>query len=168
MAAVPVFIGLGSNSVRAISDLKSGLEQLRKHPDLEFSQVSSFYQTEPQEFKDQPWFTNAVAKFYVNSSLTPVRLIEDLLKIEALMGRKRDPSLPRFGPRVLDLDLLLYGDEVLNLPNCTIPHPRMFQRAFVLVPLLEIEPDLCVQGQPVSAYLAALDYRLEGGKIYQP
>ena len=167
MAAIPVFVGCGSNSVNATEAIKFGLDQLNEHQKVTVAQISSFYLTEPQEYKEQPWFTNCVAKLGVAQDLSAEELLANLLAIEAKVGRRRDPSLPRFGPRVLDLDLLLFGEAILDTPSCTVPHPRMFKRAFVLVPLLEIAPDLLIKGKPIHAYLKNFTYSIEGQKIYQ-
>ena len=99
------------------------------------------YETQPTEYKDQPWFLNMVLE--LETSLEPLNLLELLLEIEGQMGRRRTGSpsslqARRYGPRNIDLDLLLYGDLVLNSDKLTLPHPRMHVRRFVLVPLAEI------------------------------
>ena len=104
-------------------------------------------------YKDQPDFVNAVAE--IETELTPDELLKDLLEIEARFGRAR--SFPN-APRTLDLDLLLYADQVITQPGLIIPHPRMHERAFVLAPLSEIAPDTVVPGKgTVSALLAACE-----------
>lgn len=105
--------------------------------------LSQVYRTEPQGYADQPWFSNQVAALDCPESMTPDALLELLLAIERKMGRVRslNPAL-RFGPRVIDLDILLFGDERRDSEILTLPHPRMHERAFVLVPLLELAPAL--------------------------
>lgn len=105
--------------------------------------LSQVYRTEPQGYADQPWFSNQVAELNCPATMQPEDLLELLLGIERKMGRVRstDPAL-RFGPRVIDLDILLFGQEVHQDKTLTLPHPRMHERAFVLVPLLELAPDL--------------------------
>jgi 2-amino-4-hydroxy-6-hydroxymethyldihydropteridine diphosphokinase len=99
--------------------------------------VSSFYETEPVEFTDQPWFLNCVAALEV--ALEPAQLMGELLRLEREMGRERGQKK---GPRLIDLDILLFGDAVVNTPELTIPHPAMARRRFVLEPLAEIAPEL--------------------------
>lgn len=109
--------------------------------------LSQVYRTEPQGYTDQPWFSNQVAALDCPKSMTPEALLDLLLTIERKLGRVRstDPNL-RFGPRVIDLDILLFGEEQRQDAALTLPHPRMHERAFVLVPLLEIAPDLRLPG----------------------
>jgi len=103
------------------------------------SSVSSFYDTEPVGFIDQPQFQNAAA--LLETELPALELMRGLLDLERQMGRDR-ASAPAKGPRVIDLDLLLYGDEVLQTPELTVPHPAMQEREFVLAPLAEIAPEM--------------------------
>ena len=98
---------------------------------------SSFYETEPQELLDQPWFLNMVIE--VETSLFPLQLLARVLKIEREMGRRR--LVPK-GPRIIDLDILLYGNHVVNVDRLQIPHPGLAARRFVLEPLVELAPDL--------------------------
>jgi 2-amino-4-hydroxy-6-hydroxymethyldihydropteridine diphosphokinase len=100
---------------------------------------SNYYSTEPVGYADQPVFLNAAVA--LETALEPQPLLELLLEIERSFGRDRSHGIPN-GPRTLDLDLLLYGDRVLDTPSLELPHPRMAQRAFVLVPLAEIAPEL--------------------------
>lgn len=110
-------------------------------PALEVVRASSLYETAPVGRTDQPDFLNAVA--LLRTSLPPRDLLDALLHVENRMGRVRTL---RWGPRVIDLDLLLYGDAQVETPGLTIPHPRLRERAFVLVPLAEIAPDLRLPG----------------------
>ncbi len=132
--------------------------------------VSSIYRTEPQEKKEQPWFANQVALVACQPHVTPQILMRSLLAIESSMGRCRDGNAPedRFGPRVIDLDMLLFGSVQIETPLLTLPHPRMHQRAFVLVPLHEIAPECTFpDGRTLVQTLDALHYRVEGDKIWQ-
>jgi len=99
--------------------------------------VSSFYETEPVEVTDQPWFLNAVIA--IETEQSPEQLMASVLQIEEAMGRQR---VQKKGPRSIDIDILLFGDQVVNSSDVTIPHPAMHERRFVLEPLAEIAPDL--------------------------
>jgi 2-amino-4-hydroxy-6-hydroxymethyldihydropteridine diphosphokinase len=121
---------------------------------VELVGVSRFRETEPVGLDDQPRFVNAAA--VVETELSPRALLELLLEVEAALGRTR--SGPRFGPRTIDLDLLLYDDAALDEPGLTIPHPRLHERLFVLEPLVELDPTLVVPGRgSVEALLAGVD-----------
>lgn len=127
-------IALGSNLGDSISIIQQSLTRLAQTPGITLESHSSFYQTAPVG-PPQPDYINACA--LVDVSITPLELLATTLKIEQEFGRVRlEPN----GPRTLDLDILLFGDLILNLPELQIPHPRMCQRAFVLVPLSEIAP----------------------------
>ena len=119
-------------------------------------QRSSFYETEPQDFKDQPRFLNMALE--VETACFPIQLLTLLQRIEREMGRIRGREVVPKGPRTIDLDILLYGKIALDVPQLTIPHPRMSARRFVLEPLLEIAPDLRhpVTGRSFSRDLAQL------------
>jgi 2-amino-4-hydroxy-6-hydroxymethyldihydropteridine diphosphokinase len=157
------FIGLGSNLgnpqeaslATPKAQLCAALDALN---DLAFSRlrrVSSFYQTPPWGDADQPPYCNAVAELH--TELSADALLRALQAIENAQGRVRDAARP-LGPRSLDLDLLLYGAIKLNSVDLTVPHPRMHQRAFVLVPLLEIAPDSIIPGLgKASLALSQLD-----------
>ncbi len=105
------------------------------HPGIRFRQASSFYRTEPVGFTSQGWFINGVV--HVETVLEPQDLLIELLRIEILFGRERKE---RWGPRILDLDLLFYGDLIVETPLLTLPHPRICERRFVLEPSAEIVP----------------------------
>ena len=118
------------------------------------SRLSTIRETEPWGYADQPHFLNAVAE--LETDLPPRALLDRLLEVERELGRTR--SEPRFGPRTIDLDLLLYGRETVNEPGLRVPHPRLHERRFALEPLAELDPGLEVPGRgPVAALLAALD-----------
>jgi 2-amino-4-hydroxy-6-hydroxymethyldihydropteridine diphosphokinase len=133
---VIAYIGLGANlgdreaAIRAAAEL-IGVDRL-----------SSIIETEPWGYEDQPRFLNAVAE--LDTELPPRLLLELLLEVERLLGRER--SGPRYGPRTIDLDLLLYGDERIDEPGLEVPHPRLHERRFVLEPLAELAPDLEIPG----------------------
>jgi len=135
---VPVWIGLGANLGDPAQTIQAALDQLHEHPDVHALVVSSLYRSEPVGYDAQPDFFNAVARF--ETDLKPLALLEMLLDLESALGRTR--SGPRFGPRVIDLDLLLYGDATIESARLSIPHPRMLVRRFVLEPLAELEGDM--------------------------
>ena len=122
-------------------------------PQTRLARMSSLYRSAPVGYKEQPDFINAVAQ--IETALTPRMLLDELLAIERRHGRKRD--FPN-APRTLDLDIVLYDEVVLHEPGLTIPHPRMHERAFVMLPLAEIAPDVMIPGRgPASEIAAALD-----------
>ena len=130
-----VVLGLGSNLGDRDAFLRAALAGLA--PACQIERVSSIYETAPQLVADQPLYHNLVCAG--RTRLAPLDLLRFLKDLEQRLGRR--PSY-RYGPREIDLDIVLYGDQVLSTPELTIPHPRMAERAFVLVPLAEIAPDL--------------------------
>lgn len=133
--AVPAFVGLGANLGDARASLLAAVEALRVLPQTGEVQLSSFYRSAPIEAHG-PDFVNAVAQ--LSTSLSAEELLAHLQRIEAAHGRERPY---RNAPRTLDLDLLLYGDRQIDTPELTVPHPRMHERAFVLLPLAELAGD---------------------------
>jgi 2-amino-4-hydroxy-6-hydroxymethyldihydropteridine diphosphokinase len=127
------FVGIGSNSGNPVDACREAALHLSETPGVRLLRCSSLYRTEPVGPQDQPWFMNAVAE--IRTSLPPRRLFELLKGIERRMGRTRGP---KWGPRVIDLDLLLYGQEVVDEADLRIPHPELHRRRFVLAPLCEI------------------------------
>ncbi len=132
------YVGLGSNVGDREAMLRAALARLGEEEHVAVVAVSRFRETAPVGIEDQPPFLNAAAA--VETTLSPRELLGRLLAIERSLGRTRDG--PRFGPRTIDLDLLLYDDLILDAPELTLPHPRLHDRAFVLVPLAEIAPSL--------------------------
>ena len=133
--------------------LRAALEQLAVEPGVEVVAVSSFRDTAPVGIENQPRFLNAAAA--VETELSPRDLLDRLLSVEGRLGRTREG--PRFGPRTIDLDLLLYGDEVIDEPGLEVPHPRLHERLFALEPLAELDPTLQIPGRgPVAALAAEL------------
>ena len=147
------YVGLGSNLGDRERMIWGAVHMLTFSPEVEVAAVSSLRETAPVGLLDQPAFLNAAAA--VDTDLDPHALLELLLTVERELGRTRDG--PRFGPRTIDLDLLLYGDEIVDEPGLTVPHPRLHERVFVLEPLAELDPDLVVPGLgAVQALLAGL------------
>lgn len=134
------YLGLGSNLGDRLAHLTSALAALDRIPHARVFRRSSIYETEPQVLLAQPRFLNLIAG--VETSLEPHKLLEALHDIERSEGRDRSASAIRWGPRTLDLDILLFGTRVVQTERLTIPHPRMSTRRFVLEPLVEIAPDL--------------------------
>jgi 2-amino-4-hydroxy-6-hydroxymethyldihydropteridine diphosphokinase len=134
-------IALGSNLPSPFGSPADNLrEAIRRMTSLgRVKAISSFHITAPVGYLDQPQFVNAAA--LLETTLSPLDLLHGLLAIEQAMGRDRKSSPPK-GPRIIDLDLLLYGDLTLTTPELTLPHPAMHQRAFVLAPLAEIAPEM--------------------------
>jgi len=137
MGKVAAYLGLGSNLGDRESNLKSAVEMLRVSGGILAVRASSFYETEPVGYVDQPGFLNAAAE--VETTLSPEELLRLCHDIEDRLGRVRTI---RWGPRTIDLDILLYGDRVIDTEDLTVPHPLMHEREFVLRPLSEIAPGL--------------------------
>ena len=147
-------IGLGANLGDAAATLREAIAELARLPRTELLRASRLYRTPAWGVTEQPDFINAVA--LVETALPPRDLLDALLAIERSFGRTRLDG-ERWGPRTLDLDLLLYDDAVIDRPHLQIPHPRLHLRAFVLVPLTEIAPELRLSGRgSVAAWLPAV------------
>jgi 2-amino-4-hydroxy-6-hydroxymethyldihydropteridine diphosphokinase len=128
-----VYIGLGSNIEDRELHLKEAIRLLQLHPDINICRCSSIYETDPVGFTEQAAFLNMVIQVY--TKLNPTELFQYMLEVESKLGRVRDI---RWGPRTIDLDMLLFGQQLIVTPKLLVPHPRMKERAFVLIPLLEI------------------------------
>jgi 2-amino-4-hydroxy-6-hydroxymethyldihydropteridine diphosphokinase len=143
------YIGLGSNLADPAEQLRNALKALARLPDSELAGVSSFYASDSL-LPGQPRFTNAVAA--LDTTLTPLALLDALQRIELDQGRERHE---RWGPRTLDLDILLFGERVIDEPRLKVPHYHMHVRAFVLYPLAELAPDLrLADGRELPSLLA--------------
>lgn len=145
------YIGLGSNLAQPELQLRQALEALAALPQTQVIAQSSLYVSEPLGPADQPDYVNAVAA--LETDLAPLELLAELQAIEVRQGRVREGE--RWGPRTLDLDVLLYGDLQSDDPQLTLPHPGLYERNFVLYPLAEIAPGLEIPGQgPLEELLA--------------
>ena len=141
------FVGLGANLGDREGTIRRAAELLGA------ARLSTIRETEPWGYADQPPFLNAVAE--LDTDLTPRALLDRLLEVETTLGRTREG--PRYGPRTIDLDLLLHGETTIEEPGLTVPHPRLHERLFVLEPLAELAPDVEVPGHGrVSVLLAKL------------
>jgi 2-amino-4-hydroxy-6-hydroxymethyldihydropteridine diphosphokinase len=151
-----VYIGLGSNLAEPRRQLRSALDALTRIPDTQLAAVSSLYLSDPLGPPDQPRYHNAVAA--LNTSLPPLALLDALQAIELAHGRQRKAE--RWGPRTLDLDILLFGDRLISDARLTVPHYHMHARAFVLYPLAEIAPDglQLADGRSLAVLVASCPY----------
>jgi 2-amino-4-hydroxy-6-hydroxymethyldihydropteridine diphosphokinase len=152
MADIAALVALGANLGDPAAQVRRAVTELACLPDTRLTACSSLYLSKPVGFLQQPDYVNAVAA--LSTKLTPRSLLAGLLEIESRHGRRRDF---KNAPRTLDLDLLLYDGLVMHEPGLTLPHPRMLERSFVLVPLAEIAPDCIIPGQgSVREHLAHL------------
>jgi 2-amino-4-hydroxy-6-hydroxymethyldihydropteridine diphosphokinase len=148
------YIGIGANLGEREATLRRALAVLDRRPAIRVAAVSTLRETDPVGLLDQPRFLNGAAR--LETELDPRALLDALLDVERELGRER--TGPRFGPRTVDLDLLLYGELELAEDGLTVPHPRLHERRFALEPLAELAPGLVVPGRgPVEALLAELD-----------
>jgi 2-amino-4-hydroxy-6-hydroxymethyldihydropteridine diphosphokinase len=147
-------VGVGANVGRPRETIAAALALLDQESGVELVAVSTLRETDPVGYEEQPRFLNGVVELV--TELSPRELLGRLLAIETRLGRVRGQG-PRFGPRTIDLDLLLYGEETVDEPGLTLPHPRLHERRFALEPLAELDPALIVPGRgPVQALLAGL------------
>jgi 2-amino-4-hydroxy-6-hydroxymethyldihydropteridine diphosphokinase len=142
------FIGLGSNMGDRYQFLIQATNLLDNHPNIALVNVSSIYETEPVGYEEQDLFLNMVAE--VKTDLTAEELLAVCNRIEQKLGRKREI---KWGPRTIDLDILLFNQENIETEKLVIPHPRMLERTFVMVPLLEIRPNIVFPGPNQSEFL---------------
>lgn len=141
------WLGLGSNLDGPVAQLQDACRRLTEATDIQTLRSSSLYRTPPWGDEEQGDFVNAVVQ--IETSLSPLVLLHHLQSIEDEMGRQR--TARRWGPRVIDIDLLLHGDSIIKSSELELPHPRMHERAFVLMPLAELEPNLEIPGHGVIA-----------------
>jgi 2-amino-4-hydroxy-6-hydroxymethyldihydropteridine diphosphokinase len=150
------YVGLGSNLGEREAMIRLALDDLARLPGTRLARASSLYDTAPVGEVEQPNFLNAVVQ--LDTELTARQLLWNLLLIEKRLGRVRTQ---RWGPRTIDLDLLMYGDLVVDEPDLVVPHPELTRRSFVLVPLVEIDPLLVhpITGQTLLQHLSRLETR---------
>ena len=139
-----VFLSLGSNLGDRLEHLQAAIETLKEFGEI--SKTSSVYETDPWGYEDQPAFYNQV--ILLETTCEPLELLRNIKQVEQTMGRI--PTF-RYGPRVIDIDILLFDETVITTPELTIPHPQMKNRAFVLAPLAEIDPLLSIPGEKANA-----------------
>jgi 2-amino-4-hydroxy-6-hydroxymethyldihydropteridine diphosphokinase len=150
---VRAYIGLGANLGDREATIRRALALLAEEPGIRVVAVSSLRETDPVGYADQPRFLNGAAA--LETELSARELLDRLLAVERELGRVRGEG-PRFGPRPIDLDLLLYGEETIDEPGLTVPHPRLGERRFVLEPLRELDPELTLpDGRRVRDLLQA-------------
>ena len=149
------YISIGSNIGDKLDNCKKSVISIEAKTRSKIIAVSDFYKTEPVDYMDQDWFVNGVIK--IETSQSPTELLKNLRSLEIEAGRIEKKI--RFGPRVLDLDILLYSDVILNLPDLVIPHPRMHKRCFVLKPLCDIDSGIVhpIINKDVKQLLRELD-----------
>lgn len=152
MAIAQAFIALGSNMGDKLARLREAKAAIAALPQTRILASSHIYRTPPWGMVEQDWFANGVIK--VETGLSPHALLDACLAIETQMGRKR---AERWGPRIIDLDVLSHGEIRLNDESLTLPHPAMSERAFVLIPLRDVAPDMQIDGQTLDALIAKLD-----------
>ncbi|MCM3729287.1 2-amino-4-hydroxy-6-hydroxymethyldihydropteridine diphosphokinase [Neobacillus cucumis] len=157
------FIALGSNIGNRYDNIVNAINRLKSCPKIQLVNLSSVYETDPVGYEDQDLFLNMVIK--VRTNLSAMELLDTCLKIELELGRKREI---KWGPRTLDLDILTFNQENIESEKLNIPHPRMLERAFVLVPLVEIDQDLRLTGvdKPLNILLNELPDK-EGVRIWK-
>ena len=153
MPLTDAYVGLGSNLDGPEDQLRKAIASLQHLPDTTVTRASSFYKTRPVGLQDQADYINAVAR--IRTELSAMELLRQMQQIEIRQGRVRET---RWGPRTLDLDLLLYGEDVINEDSLVVPHPEMHKRGFVLYPLHELSPDIVIPGHgPVKELLRGLN-----------
>ncbi|SEP63127.1 2-amino-4-hydroxy-6-hydroxymethyldihydropteridinediphosphokinase [Faunimonas pinastri] len=149
---VGAVLGLGGNLGDRRGNIAAAIDALAAEPGITVAAVSALYETPPWGKTDQPAFLNAAV--LVETDLAPRALLEAVLGVEQALGRLR---LERWGPRLIDIDILLYGDRVIEEAGLTVPHPFLHQRAFALAPLVDVAPDAEIAGRPARDWLAESD-----------
>jgi len=140
---IRVYVGLGSNLEDPVAQILEAVEELEMIPDSILVSRSSLYRGKPMGIADQPDYVNAVVA--MDTLLSAENFLQELTRIEDLQGRVRDGE--KWGPRIIDLDLLMYGKQKINTPDLTVPHPGMHERDFVIIPLSELAGDVNIPGQ---------------------
>lgn len=145
-------LGLGGNIGDTRGLMADAIARLAATPGITVQAVSALYLTPPWGKTDQPPFLNAAAR--IETALAPQALLTAVLAVEQALGRER---AERWGPRTIDIDILLYGDATIEEPGLTIPHPRLAERAFALAPLVDVLPEATIAGRPAASWLAESD-----------
>ncbi len=160
-----VYISLGSNLGDKLENCNRAITELSRVGGTSIAGRSHFYKTEPVDYTDQDWFVNAVVK--IKTHLDPLPLLAELKSIQHRAGRIHDPI--RFGPRIIDLDIIFYDEAVIQSPDLVVPHPRMHKRAFVLVPICDIDSRIIhpVLKKDVRCLLGTLNDTAQGLELYQ-
>ncbi|TCT18180.1 2-amino-4-hydroxy-6-hydroxymethyldihydropteridine diphosphokinase [Melghiribacillus thermohalophilus] len=158
------YIALGSNIEPRKDYLDLAIQMLQEHPQIKVAARSSVYETEPVGYVDQSSFLNMVIKG--KTLLSPFELLDVCQTIEYRLGRKREM---KWGPRTIDLDILMYNNENIETEHLMIPHPRMFERAFVLIPFSDLDGDLPIDGITINHYIRKLsDQERKGVRKWMP
>jgi 2-amino-4-hydroxy-6-hydroxymethyldihydropteridine diphosphokinase len=157
------FIALGSNIENRYNYLVSAIQLLNQDSKIKVINISSIYETDPVGYEDQDLFLNMAVK--ISTDYSAAQLLDVCLQVEHKLGRKREV---KWGPRTIDLDIILFNHENIETENLIIPHPRMKERAFVMIPLLEIEQDLFITNmeKPLKLYLNELP-NIEGVRVWK-
>jgi len=150
--SVTAYIGLGGNVGDVLASMKSAIQSLNADNQITVKSISDVYKTPPWGIEDQDWFLNVCIG--LETTLTAQDLLKACLEAELALKRVRDI---RWGPRTIDLDVLVFGEEQINEENLQVPHPRMHERAFVIKPMADIAPDLYLREKKISDWLADLD-----------
>lgn len=145
-------LGLGGNIGEPERAMAAALDRLHADPDIRVEAVSALYETPPWGNTDQPRFLNAAVR--IETDLEPRAFLDAILSVERELGRER---AERWGPRLIDIDILLYGDRAIDEPGLAIPHPRLAERVFALAPLVDVAPDAFVDGRRAAEILQTLD-----------
>ena len=137
---VTAYLGLGSNLGDRVGYIQQAVQFLKDSDNIDVILCSSLYETEPVGLQSEKWFVNAVVE--IMTELDPEELLERCMSIESMLGRVRDPDIgnPAYQSRTIDIDVLFYGDMIISTDTIQVPHPRVHERAYALVPLLEISP----------------------------
>ncbi len=146
-----IYLSLGSNMGNRKINLKKALKLLKGNPGIDIENISSLYETEPMYVEDQKSFYNIVVRASIESTMGPFELLGSIKAIEYGLGRRKVGT--RYGPRLIDIDILYFGDEIIKSEILEIPHPKIIERKFVLLPLSEIAPDIKVGRSDIKKYI---------------